>query len=256
MIGVYKITSPTGKVYIGSSNDIDNRLCSYRNLKCKSQTKLFNSINAHGWDMHKFEVLEECSINVLLERELYYGIKFNVLDKDCGLNCRLPKAGEHYTYMSQETKDKIAKANKLSNTGRTLPHYESSLKKLTIEDVKQIKLLLIDNELTHLEIGRLFNVSRKTIGNISCGKSYKSIHTELDISERKKKYIKLEKDDYAIIKELYSSGVSQKVIAKKFNVDSSHISRIVNNERYIKSLNKQKGGILSAEENLTTTNTR
>lgn len=237
MIGIYKITSPKGRVYIGSSNNIENRLCSYKNLKCKNQTKVFNSIKAHGWDMHKFEVLEECSIEVLLERELHYGIKFNVLDKEAGLNCRLPKAGEHYTYMCQETKDKISKANVLNQTGKSLGHYESKLKKLTIEEVKEIKMLLVKNELTHTEIGKLFNVTRKIISNISCGKTYKSLHSELDTSKRKKKYIKLEQEDYDIIKDLYSKGVSQAKIAKQFNVDSSHISRIVNNQTYIKSLN-------------------
>lgn len=237
MIGIYKITSPKGRVYIGSSNNIENRLCSYKNLKCKNQTRVFNSIKAHGWDMHKFEVLEECSIEKLLERELYYGIKFNVLDREAGLNCRLPKAGEHYTYMCQETKDKISKANVLNQTGKSLGHYESKLKKLTIEEVKEIKMLLVKNELTHTEIGKLFNVTRKIISNISCGKTYKSLHSELDTSKRKKKYIKLEQEDYNIIKDLYSKGVSQVKIAKQFNVDSSHISRIVNNEAYIKSLN-------------------
>lgn len=238
MIGIYKITSPTGKIYIGSSNNINNRLCSYKNLKCETQTKLFNSIKAHGWDAHKFEILEECNIELLLERELYYGIKFNVLDKKVGLNCRLPKSGDYYTYMSQETKDKISKANKLIQKGKQIPYYESKLKKLTIEEVKKIKLLLIENELTHTEIGQLFNVNRKIISNIACGKTYKNLHSELDISKRKKKYIKLDKKDYNTIKELYIKGVSQTKIAKQFNVDSSHISRIVNNENYIKSLNK------------------
>lgn len=237
MIGIYKITSPKGRVYIGSSNNIENRLCSYKNLKCKNQTRVFNSIKAHGWDMHKFEVVEECSIEKLLERELYYGIKFNVLDREAGLNCRLPKAGEYHTYMCQETKDKISKANVLNQTGKSLGHYESKLKKLTIEEVKEIKMLLVKNELTHTEIGKLFNVTRKIISNISCGKTYKSLHSELDTSKRKKKYIKLEQEDYNIIKDLYSKGVSQVKIAKQFNVDSSHISRIVNNEAYIKSLN-------------------
>ena len=238
MIGIYKITSPTGKVYIGSSNDISNRVCSYKNLKCKNQTKLYNSIKVHGWDMHKFEIIEECSVDVLLERELYYGIKFNVLDKHDGLNCRLPKAGDHYSYMSEETKDKIGRANKLLMKGKTIGHYESILKKLTIEEVKKIKTLLFENELTHTEIGNLFNVSRKIVSSISCGKTYKTLHSEIDVSKRKKKYIKLDEKDYDTIKQLYKDGSNKTNIAKKFNVDPSHISRIINNERYIKSLNK------------------
>jgi len=34
MIGVYKITSPTGKVYIGSSIDIEKRIKHYKSVGC------------------------------------------------------------------------------------------------------------------------------------------------------------------------------------------------------------------------------
>ena len=40
MIGIYKITSPTGKIYIGQSVNIKNRIRRYKNIDCKSQTKL------------------------------------------------------------------------------------------------------------------------------------------------------------------------------------------------------------------------
>ena len=41
MVGIYKITNPSGKIYIGQSVNIDNRISSYKNLKCKNQTKLY-----------------------------------------------------------------------------------------------------------------------------------------------------------------------------------------------------------------------
>ena len=62
IIGIYKITSPTNRIYIGSSNDIYNRWCSYKNLKCKSQTKLYNSLLKYGAENHIFEIIENCSI--------------------------------------------------------------------------------------------------------------------------------------------------------------------------------------------------
>ena len=43
-IGIYKITNPKGKVYIGQSININKRWNAYRNLKLKSQTKLLNSL--------------------------------------------------------------------------------------------------------------------------------------------------------------------------------------------------------------------
>ena len=41
--GIYKITSPTNKVYIGQSYNINKRVNHYSNLLCKGQPKLFQS---------------------------------------------------------------------------------------------------------------------------------------------------------------------------------------------------------------------
>ena len=48
MIGIYKITSPNNKVYIGQSVDIEKRLKRYKNLNCKKQSKIYNSLNKYG----------------------------------------------------------------------------------------------------------------------------------------------------------------------------------------------------------------
>ena len=57
MVGIYKITSPSNKVYIGQSIDIEKRWGSYKRLSCKSQPRLYNSLLKYGVDQHKFEVL-------------------------------------------------------------------------------------------------------------------------------------------------------------------------------------------------------
>jgi group I intron endonuclease len=46
IIGIYKITSHSGKIY--------------------------NSINKHGWDNHHHEIIEECTLDKLNERETYW----------------------------------------------------------------------------------------------------------------------------------------------------------------------------------------
>lgn len=241
IIGVYKITSPTNKIYIGSSNDIDNRFCKYKNLKCKSQTRLFNSLKKHGIENHIFEIIEECSIDVLLEKEFYYGTLFNVLSKENGLNCRLPKYGENYTYMSNDTKIKIGKANKGKYIGLEHDYYDSSLKKLTKEQVIKIKQLLIENKLTQTEISIMFGVNRKIINRINTGQSYKSVGKEIDLSLSKKKYIKLTEEDYDMIIKMNKDKVPQIKIAKQFNVNQAHISRIISNERYLKTYSRKEG---------------
>lgn len=63
-IGIYKITSPTNKVYIGQSWDVNKRQGHYRRLQCKKQRKLYGSLAKYGWEAHKFEVLMNVSGNI------------------------------------------------------------------------------------------------------------------------------------------------------------------------------------------------
>ena len=106
MVGIYKITNPTGKIYIGQSTDIENRKIHYKNYDCKTQPAIFNSLKKYGWENHIFEILEECAIEVLGQKEKYWKIYFNTIKE--GLNCRLDE--EKGGYLEQSTKDKISKA--------------------------------------------------------------------------------------------------------------------------------------------------
>ena len=106
MIGIYKITSPSGKIYIGQSINLEKRLLQYKRLDCKEQPKLYNSFLKYGYINHVFETIEECSIQKLNERERYWQDLFNVIKK--GLNCRLTKANDKSGFFSEETKLKMS----------------------------------------------------------------------------------------------------------------------------------------------------
>jgi group I intron endonuclease len=108
MIGIYKIVSPINKVYIGQSVDILKRWKQYKGTECKQQIKLNRSFKKYGVDNHKFEIIEECSLEQIDERELYWGIFYNVLGEN-GLNLRL---GEGRGKCSDETKLKKSIAMK------------------------------------------------------------------------------------------------------------------------------------------------
>ena len=56
MVGIYKITSPSNKVYIGQSIDIEKRFSYYKRLSCKQQSKVYNSILKYGYENHVFEI--------------------------------------------------------------------------------------------------------------------------------------------------------------------------------------------------------
>jgi group I intron endonuclease len=111
IIGIYKITNPKGKLYIGQSINIKRREKEYKNLFCKQQPKIYNSLKKYGWENHIFEVIEECSIDLLNEKELHYKLIYNSVKE--GLNCELYDNG--VGPRSEEVKRKIGKAH-LGNT--------------------------------------------------------------------------------------------------------------------------------------------
>jgi len=109
---VYKITSPTNKIYIGSTVNIKRRIYLYKVLHCKNQTKLYNSLKKYGFDNHKFEIIWKGELENMLKNESLLGLKFNVLDKSRGLNCKLPKLNDGICSYSSETIKKMSNSRK------------------------------------------------------------------------------------------------------------------------------------------------
>lgn len=106
MTGVYKITSPTGKIYIGQSIDIERRLLNYKANRCANQKRLYHSLMKYGFNDHAFEVLKECEESELNSIERYYQDLFNSSGKN-GLNCMLTGFGDRSGKHSQETINKM-----------------------------------------------------------------------------------------------------------------------------------------------------
>jgi len=107
-IGIYKITSPSGKIYIGQSTNIEDRWDYYKRITCKRQPKLYYSFKKYGVETHLFEIVEKCCIEQLDEREIYWGEFYNVLNEN-GLNLRL---GNGRGSCSENTKNKISNSLK------------------------------------------------------------------------------------------------------------------------------------------------
>lgn len=102
MIGViYKITSPSGRVYIGQSIDIEKRFKSYSNLRCKNQRKLYRSFLKYGFDNHDFMIIDFIDSNFLNERERYWQDYYNSMET--GLNCLLTKTSDKSGKMCEST---------------------------------------------------------------------------------------------------------------------------------------------------------
>lgn len=131
MVGIYKITSPTNKIYIGQSWDIDNRKRAYKSaIKVKSQTHIYNSIRYYGWENHILEIIHQLPNDITQEVLDTYEIFYWQQYKDCGfemLNIKEPgKSGKH----SEETKNKISKLSKGNSSHLGYKHTKESIEKM------------------------------------------------------------------------------------------------------------------------------
>lgn len=104
---VYKITSPTNRIYVGSSKDLRKRMSNYKNLRCKQQVKLYASLNKYGLENHTIEILGYDLGEEMLTKEAFWGNEFKVLDEG-NLNCFLPKIGDSTYTVSEEVRLKMS----------------------------------------------------------------------------------------------------------------------------------------------------
>ena len=180
---IYKITSPSNKVYIGQTLNKTKRFSRYRTLKCKKQIRLYNSFVKYGFNNHKIDIIEQCSIDLLNERERYWQDFYNVLQD--GLNCKLTETNDKSAIISNETKSKISnyvKENPVTYwKGKTLlfcAKYKMRLAKLgkkqtkehiqKVIDSKPITYYILDSELgifytSYKEVSNIYNINLNTL---------------------------------------------------------------------------------------------
>lgn len=194
MIGIYKITSPNGKVYIGQSRDLKKRELQYsKYLKrhCR-QLKLVNSINKYGWELHIFEIIEYCDFDLLNIRERYWQEFYNSIDN--GLNCLYTKTLDKPALFGLETRERMSK----SQIGKTR---SDSHKRKISESKKGISI----------GIGKILTEQhKKAISN-----GFKSKFNNEQLKE---------------IIEMYNSNISLRKIALKFNSNHTTIKKYIKQE--------------------------
>ncbi|MES2395808.1 MAG: NUMOD3 domain-containing DNA-binding protein [Bacteroidota bacterium] len=126
--GIYKITSPSGKIYIGQSVNVLLRWNSYKSLHCHKQRHLHSSLKKYGSDKHKFELVCQCSREELDNLESYYIELYQTFNSEFGLN--LQEGGRTHI-ASEETRRKMSESMKGNKNGLGKKHSEESKIKMS-----------------------------------------------------------------------------------------------------------------------------
>lgn len=93
--GIYKITNNiTKQCYIGASNNIKNRFCMHKNNS--SNKKLNKDIIDYGINNFSIDIIEECDLYQLKERENHYIKLYN-------LNHNLYNTSDKSSYINKDT---------------------------------------------------------------------------------------------------------------------------------------------------------
>ena len=195
--GIYYIKNKkNNKIYIGSSKNIHVRIKNHfaqlrRGLHPNIHLRM--AYKKYGEDVFETGILEECSLDKLLERENYYMNLYNSLDSKFGYN--------------------IAK---IINTQNTFQQYKPKLF-LSDERVKIIKLLICLRFEDNI-IANNTNVPVSTVKGIRDGKIYRNKGDDHRFDMYSYCYEYKEPDDYdPIFLELKSLGYNTEWIDRYFN---------------------------------------
>lgn len=209
--GIYKlIHQKRGIFYIGSATCIYTRLHNHYSMLKKGihDNKILQSVyNKHGKDNLKWEVVELCTKEDLIQREQFF---IDSLKPEMNI-CHYAKNTLGYRH-SEETKKMFSekrKGNK-NSLGRKLSQETKSLIR-----AKAKKRGITE---AFMKASKKANTGR--------------VHTADEINKRSKKQAKLTPSEVKEIRELLNGGIYQYVIAKQYNVSQRVICRIHNNIGY------------------------
>jgi group I intron endonuclease len=203
IICIYKLTSPSGKVYIGQTINFEKRLDSYKKLKCKNQPKIYNALVKYGFENFQNEIV--ITLNTYNKEELNNLEIFYIKEYDSctsGYNCTIGGAGSVGYVHTIESKNKISKIHKgkklsekhkkkisthFKNFKRTVSHnLKNSIskkgsknpnfnKKLTVEQIENLRIAR--------ENKKKLRYIKDNFGNEIAFKSARALCKELNLNE-------------------------------------------------------------------------
>lgn len=245
MIGIYKVTNLiNNKVYIGQSVHIETRWKShqndYNNINYSGyNTMFYNAIRKYGINNFKFEIIEECNLNELNEKETYWIKYYNsyIGFQNCnGYNMTL--GGDNFAFGNGT---------------------------LAKEQVEEIKQLLLTTDISQVELGKRYGVSAMTISDINRGITWtdESLNYPLRVTNiRKNRFDKLTLSKEELYNLLLKNNGNFTLTAKQLNVTTTTLYKwcrrfgLPASSQNYKSSKKEKSNNIIEENNNNYTNTK
>lgn len=147
--GIYKITNPSGRIYIGKSVNVVIRFQEHRSdpIKRKQRKKyvepiLNNSMIKYGPTNHFYEIIKECPVPELNFWEKHFILLFDTYNTKHGMNCTSGgDGGMAGVKLSEEHKKRIGDAQRGEKNHRWG-------KKMTPDQAEKHRVSLLGNKST------------------------------------------------------------------------------------------------------------
>ena len=227
---IYKITNQINqKIYIGLTREtIEERWKSHiKKAKQYPNRYLYNAMNCYGYENFVIEPIEECSNDILDEREIYWISYFNSTNPDIGYNLTEGGGGGNTWALNPhklETGEKI-RQQKLKDK------YVPITKEAFEEDAK--------NKLTVEEMCQKYHCSHETLRH-RCQDFFGCFISELRTVENSGQFTKININKEDLYQDIIKCKLSNQQIATKYGVsDHTIINRC--KEYFGKTPNELRG---------------
>lgn len=160
---IYKITSPTGRIYVGQTNCFKRRQYDYKcNRNRLSNSTILKSVRKYGWDAHKMEIIEEVVDALMDEREIFWIQKLRSFYYENKRGMNLTKGGNVNRQPWKHDKRRVAKARlrcgeKSANFGKKWPE------EMKLRIANGVSKYNIENGKKPLELCRLKSVEMLSV---------------------------------------------------------------------------------------------
>lgn len=215
--GIYKITFPNNKIYIGLSNNMYRRMLEH-NTDFRNNLPIEHAIQKYG-KITQFEILELIDPKdrqKMQEREQYWIKYYNSTNKDIGYNISYGGDGAGVGALNHEAR-------------------------FTEEEILGIYNELKNSELSLTELSKKYSITLSSISNINNGITYyhSSVSYPIRVDRRSNTGIKNHNSKISneLLQNIYialieEQNISMKELANRFNISQTIIQNINQGKTY------------------------